>query len=81
MFLRGILADLLSSHPAVNGRLLETPKNMPARRLFDANGFAERQKGVWSITAEEARALAGLPSHYAIVLEDIRVPEGLAVSP
>lgn len=76
VLLRAVLADLLASHAAVQGRLLTLVENMPARALFRANGFIETGPGTWEISAEDAAQLVPLPAHYRITLEDMRLPQG-----
>jgi FkbH-like protein len=76
VFLRCVLADLLAAYPAIKGRLLLLDENLPARALFSGHGFLEASAGLWEISSDKAEKLPELPPHYAVSLEDIRVPEG-----
>jgi FkbH-like protein len=80
VFLRCVLADLLTAHPVVKGRLVVLPDNLPARTLFGANGFTPASAGLWEIQAREAAALPRLPLGYHLEVEDIQVPTGFPLA-
>jgi FkbH-like protein len=54
-FLRYVLDEMKDSHAALRGRIIPTPRNIPARNIYRDSGFAEAEGGVW----EFARSTAG----------------------
>ncbi len=45
-FLRHVLDAMKDALP-LRGRIIPTPRNIPARNIYRDNGFAEREDGLW----------------------------------
>ncbi|WP_249780252.1 HAD-IIIC family phosphatase [Bradyrhizobium sp. dw_411] len=45
-FLRHVLDAMKDALP-LRGRIIPTPRNIPARNIYRDNGFAEREEGLW----------------------------------
>ena len=52
-FLRHVLAEMKDALP-LRGRIIPTPRNIPARNIYRDNGFAEREEGLWEFTKPAA---------------------------
>jgi FkbH-like protein len=48
-FLRHVLAEMQDALP-LRGRIIPTPRNIPARNIYRDNGFAEREDGLWEFS-------------------------------
>jgi len=46
-FLRHILGEMTASSVPLTGRIIPTPRNIPARNIYRDNGFTEVEPGVW----------------------------------
>jgi FkbH-like protein len=57
-FLAAIVDSLEATHDEVTGRIVETPRNAPARNLYRDGGFLLRSNGTWGrrLTPELAHA-------------------------
>jgi FkbH-like protein len=49
-----LLSALVAAHGALCGRIVETPRNAPARWLYRDGGFALGTDGIWRIAAKAA---------------------------
>jgi len=52
-FLRHVLDEMKDALP-LRGRIIPTPRNIPARNVYRDNGFAERGDGLWEFTKPAA---------------------------
>jgi FkbH-like protein len=46
-FLRHVLGEMTASSVPLTGRIIPTPRNIPARNIYRDNGFTEVEPGVW----------------------------------
>ena len=46
-FLRHVLNEMQDAPAPLRGRIIPTPRNIPARYLYRDNGFTEAACGVW----------------------------------
>jgi len=53
-FLRHVLNDMQHQPGGLRGRIIPTPRNIPARNIFRDNGFAEGEGGLWVLAAPTA---------------------------
>lgn len=53
-FLKAILGCLMETHQEVVARIIETPRNLPARNLYRDGGFHKRSDGSWLRALERA---------------------------
>ena len=62
-FLRHILDEMKHGPVPLFGRIIPTPRNIPARNIYRDNGFTEAEPGLWLFATlaagEEPRASAG----------------------
>ena len=52
-FLRHVLDEMKDVSP-LRGRIIPTPRNIPARNIYRDNGFAEREDGLWEFSKPAA---------------------------
>ena len=53
-FLRHVLNDMMGSHAPLRGRIIPTPRNIPARNIYRDNGFTEAEPGFWQFAKPAA---------------------------
>jgi FkbH-like protein len=52
--LRHVLNDMMGSHASLRGRIIPTPRNIPARNIYRDNGFTETETGFWQFAKSAA---------------------------
>jgi FkbH-like protein len=53
-FLRHVLDEMKGTPQTLRGRIIPTPRNIPARNIYRDNGFLEREDGLWEFTKPAA---------------------------
>jgi FkbH-like protein len=54
-FLRQVLDEMKPEPAALRGRIIPTPRNIPARNIYRDNGFAETVSGLWEFVRPQAQ--------------------------
>jgi hypothetical protein len=53
-FLQRVLDEMKPEPAVLRGRIIPTPRNIPARNIYRDNGFAETVPGLWEFVRPQA---------------------------
>jgi predicted enzyme involved in methoxymalonyl-ACP biosynthesis len=57
-FLRHILDEMKDCPFSLSGRIIPTPRNIPARNIYRDNGFTEGESGLWEFAKSASQMSA-----------------------